>query len=88
LIGQEPINGIATEKLELIPKSVHLRNNIARIILWIDPARGFPVQQQFFEPGGNYRLAKYSEIQVNQKIPDDVFRLKTTPKTKVISPQA
>jgi outer membrane lipoprotein-sorting protein len=46
------------------------------------------VQQQFFEPGGNYRLAKYSEIQVNQKISDDVFRLKTTPKTKVISPQA
>ena len=88
LIGQEPINGVATEKLELTPKSVHLRNNIARIILWIDPARGFPVQQQFFEPGGNYRLAKYSEIQVNQKIPDDVFRLKTTPKTKVISPQA
>ena len=87
LIGEEPINGVATEKLELTPKSVHLRNNIARIILWIDPGRGFPVQQQFFEPGGNYRLAKYSDIQINQKVPDDVFKLKTTPKTKVISPQ-
>jgi hypothetical protein len=45
------------------------------------------VQQQLFEPGGDYRLAKYSEIQINQKLPDNVFKLKTTGKTKFISPQ-
>src|SRR5271169_2597077 len=38
--GSETVSGIAAEKLELIPKSVRLRNNIARILLWIDPARG------------------------------------------------
>jgi len=45
------------------------------------------VQQQFFEPSGDYRLAKYSDIEVNQKLPDNVFKLKTTAKTRVVSPQ-
>ncbi len=85
--GSETVNGTKAEKLELIPKSAKLRNNIASIVLWIDPARGVSVQQQFFEPGGDYRLAKYSDIQLNQKLPDSVFKLKTTNKTRVVSPQ-
>jgi outer membrane lipoprotein-sorting protein len=86
-LGSESANGTDAAKLELIPKSPKLRNNIARILLWIDPARGVSVQQQFFEPSGDYRLARYSEIQVNQKLPDNAFKLKTTGKTKFISPQ-
>jgi outer membrane lipoprotein-sorting protein len=84
-LGSENANGVEAEKLELIPKSVRLRGNIERILLWIDPAKGVSVQQQFFEPGGDYRLAKYSQIQINQKLPDDVFKLKTTGKTRFIS---
>ncbi len=86
-LGPETANGVATEKLELIPKSMRLRNNIARIWLWIDSARGILVQQQLFEPGGDYRLAKYSDIQINQKLPENAFKLKTTGKTRFISPQ-
>jgi outer membrane lipoprotein-sorting protein len=86
-LGQETANGVAAAKLELIPKSTRLRNNIARIWLWIDSAKGVLVQQQLFEPGGDYRLAKYSDIQINQKLPENAFKLKTTGKTKFISPQ-
>lgn len=86
-LGSEKVNGLDAGKLELVPKSTHLRNNIARIILWIDPAKGIPVQQQLFEPSGDYRLAKYSDIQINQKLPDGAFKLKTTNKTKFISSQ-
>jgi len=86
-LGTENVNGVAAEKLELSPKSVSLRNNIARILLWIDPVKGISVQQQFFEPGGNYRLAKYFDIQLNQNLPESAFRLKTTKKTRFISPQ-
>ena len=85
--GTETVNNVAAGKLELIPKSARMKNNIARIVLWIDPVRGFSLQQQFFEPGGNYRLAKYSNIQINQKLPDGAFKLKTTGKTKFLSPQ-
>jgi outer membrane lipoprotein-sorting protein len=86
-LGTETVGNVTAGKLELIPKSARLKNNIARILLWIDPARGVSLQQQFFEPGGDYRLAKYSEIQINEKLPDSAFKLKTTGKTKVLAPQ-
>ena len=85
-LGTETINNVATGKLELIPKSARLKNNIARILLWID-SKGISVQQQFFEPGGDYRLAKYTDIQIGQKLPESAFKLKTTAKTKFLSPQ-
>lgn len=86
-LGSETANGTQAAKLELVPKSTRVRNNIARILLWIDPARGVSVQQQFFEPSGDYRLAKYFDIQINQKLPDNVFKLKTSGRTKFVSPQ-
>jgi hypothetical protein len=56
-------------------------------VLWIDLDRGISVQQQFFEPQGDYRLAKYSTIKVNEKIGNEVFQIKTTSKTETISPR-
>jgi outer membrane lipoprotein-sorting protein len=86
--GPETVNNIATAKLQLIPKSQKLKNTFARIMLWIDLQRGISVQQQFFEPQGDYRLAKYSSIRVNEKINNDVFQLKTTSKTQIVSPRS
>jgi outer membrane lipoprotein-sorting protein len=86
-IGMEKVDGADTAKLELIPKSQKVRNNFDRIWLWIDPDRGESVQQKLFAPSGDYRLARYSDIQLNQKIPDAAFKLKTTSKTKFVSPQ-
>ncbi|HEV2729213.1 MAG TPA: outer membrane lipoprotein carrier protein LolA [Terriglobales bacterium] len=85
--GTETVEGVEAAKLDLTPKSQKVANTFAHILLWIDPARGVSVQQQLFEPSGDYRLAKYSEIEINQKIPDTVFKLKTTGKTKIVSPQ-
>lgn len=86
-LGSEKLGDLETAKLDLVPKSQKVRNNFAHITLWIDPARGISVQQQLFEPSGDYRLAKYSDIRVNQKIPDSAFKLKTTGKTKVVTTQ-
>ncbi len=87
LLGEEPAGGVSASKLELVPKGEKARGVFNRILLWIDPARGVSVQQQFFEPTGNYRLAKYSNIKLNEKVSDEVFRLKTTSHTKVVNPQ-
>jgi outer membrane lipoprotein-sorting protein len=81
----EKVGEVNAYKLELVPKSDRVRNVFAKIWLWIDPARGISVQQQFFEPSGDYRLAKYSDLKLNQKIPDTAFKLKTTGDTKVMS---
>jgi outer membrane lipoprotein-sorting protein len=87
-LGNEKVDATDAVKLELVPKAVRVRNNVDHIVLWIDPTRGISVQQQFFfGPSGDYRLAKYSDIKVNEKISDAVFKLKTTGKTKFISTQ-
>jgi outer membrane lipoprotein-sorting protein len=84
-LGTEKIDGIETAKLNLVPKSEKIKHNFAHITLWIDAARGVSLQQQLFETSGDYRLAKYSDIQINQKIPDSVFKLKTSSKTKILN---
>ncbi len=84
-LGTETVDGVNAAKLELVPKSDRVRNIFGKIWLWIDPARGISVQQQFFEPSGDYRLAKYSDFQINQKIADNVFKLKTASDTKYVA---
>jgi outer membrane lipoprotein-sorting protein len=87
-LGNEAVDGTDSAKLDLVPKTASVRNNVAHIVLWIDPARGISIQQQFFfGSSGDFRLARYSGIKVNEKIPDSAFKLKTTGKTKFISPQ-
>jgi outer membrane lipoprotein-sorting protein len=85
--GPESIDNVSTAKLQLIPKSEKLRNTFKEIFLWIDLERGISVQQKFFEPQGDYRLAKYSSIRLNEKISADAFQLKTTSKTQFVSPR-
>lgn len=85
--GTEKVDGIDTEKLDLVPKSDKVKNTFDHILLWIDPARGISVRQQCFAPGGDYRLATYSDIRWNDKVPDSVFKLKTTSRTKFLSPK-
>jgi outer membrane lipoprotein-sorting protein len=86
LLGNENVQGVNTAKLELTPKSQKVRGMFDHIILWIDPARGVSVQQQFFTADGDYRLAKYNNIHINEKISDEVFKLKTPAGTEVIRP--
>ncbi|HLK35084.1 MAG TPA: outer membrane lipoprotein carrier protein LolA, partial [Terriglobales bacterium] len=86
-LGTEEAQGVKATKLELTPKSVKLRNTFSQILLWIDLGRGVTVQQEFVESAGDYRLDKFSNIQTNVSIPNDAFKLKTTGKTRIVSPQ-
>ena len=84
--GMEQVQGVNAGKLLLSPRSQRVHNMFQTITLWIDPARGVPVQQRFDEPSGDYRITKYSNIKVNQKLPSDAFKLKTNGKTKIVKP--
>jgi outer membrane lipoprotein-sorting protein len=86
--GTENIDGKPTYKLELTPKTQRGKNLFQLITLWIDQTRGVSLQQKFQESSGDYRLANYKNIKVNEKLPPDVFKLKTTGKTTVVSPQS
>jgi outer membrane lipoprotein-sorting protein len=86
--GLEKVEGTDTWKLELTPKSQRARGIFEQIILWIDTQRGISVRQKLIEPSGDYRLAKYSNIRLNEPVNDDTFKLKTTSKTKTVTPQS
>lgn len=85
--GTEQVDGINTAKLVLTPKEANVKNMFSSIILWIDPTRGVSVQQKFIQPSGDYRLAKYTDIKSNQKLPDNAFKIPTTRKTTIERPQ-
>ena len=86
--GMEQVEGINAAKLELKPKSPKVANMFPAMTLWIDPARGVSVQQLFNEPSGDYRIAKYNNIKVNEKIPNDAFKLKTSGKVTYVKPNS
>jgi len=83
--GEEKIDGTDTARLELVPKSDKIKQHFPQIILWINPQSGILIQQKLIETDGDYRLAKYSGIQLGQKIPSKVFQLKTSGNTKVVT---
>lgn len=82
--GNEDVDGVKTAKLELTPKAQRVKNMFEKITLWVDAPRGISLKQQAFEPSGDYRLAHYSNIKLNNKIPDDVFKLHTSGHTKTV----
>jgi outer membrane lipoprotein-sorting protein len=86
--GMEKIAGADTWKLELTPRSQRARGIFEQIVLWIDTQRGVSLQQKLIEPSGDYRLAKYANIRINEAVSDDTFKLKTTAKTKTATPQS
>lgn len=83
----ETLDGVKTAKLDLTPKKEKVQQTYNRIILWIDPERDVLVKQQFFEHSGDYRVAHYTNMKLNDKIQDEVFRLQTNGNTKKITPQ-
>jgi len=88
LADNEVVDGVNTARLDLTPKSEKARGMFNKISLWVNLKNGVSVKQQFFEPSGDYRLTRYSDIKINEKIPGDAFKLKTTSKTKYLNPQS
>jgi outer membrane lipoprotein-sorting protein len=85
--GEETIDNIPTAKLQLTPKNDKTRSNFPQIILWIGLDNGISVQQKLMQTQGDYRLAKYSAINLRPKLGNDIFRLRTTGKTQFVSPR-
>jgi outer membrane lipoprotein-sorting protein len=63
--GTEKVAGQETTKLLLTPKDQKVKEHLAKIEIWVPENAAYPVQQQFYEPSGNYRLVTYTNIKVN-----------------------
>jgi outer membrane lipoprotein-sorting protein len=66
--GSEKVAGQNTSKLLLIPKDQKVLEHLSKAEVWFPDEAAYPVQQQFYEPSGNYRKATYSKIQLNPAI--------------------
>lgn len=73
-IGTEKIDGVTTDKLELIAKDPAVRKNIPKVTIWMDTARGVSLKQVFDEGEGESRICHYTNIKVNQPVPGDAFK--------------
>jgi outer membrane lipoprotein-sorting protein len=84
-VGSEILDGVKTEKLELVAKDPEVRKNIPKVTIWVDTERGISLKQVFDEGPGQYRVSVYFNIQVNQPLPADAFTLKTDAKTQYVN---
>lgn len=66
--GPEKVAGRDTTKLLLIPKDQKVKDHLAKIEMWIPGDAAYPIQQQFYEPSGNYRMVTYENIRINPPI--------------------
>lgn len=85
LAGSEPVGGQATSKLVLTPKQATVKEQISKVEMWIPANSGYPVQQKFYNPSGNYRLVTYTNFQLNPQL--GPLKLNAPPNTKVEYPQ-
>ncbi|MFZ0746305.1 MAG: outer membrane lipoprotein-sorting protein [Terracidiphilus sp.] len=83
--GQETVDGVKTDKLELVAKDPTVRKNLPKVTIWIDPSRGVNIKQVFDEGDGQSKTAHYFNIKVNQSLPGDAFKFKTDGKTQYIN---
>ena len=85
--GEENVGAVKTTRLELVPKSAKVLEQIKRVDLWVPLDAGYPVQQKFLQSGGDYYLVTYSEIKLNPNLPENAFRLKLPSGVKEEHPQ-
>lgn len=83
--GSETLDGVKTEKLELVAKDPEVRKNLPKVTVWMDTDRAISLKQVFDEGPGQYRVSVYFNVKVNQPLPGDAFTFKTDNKTQYIS---
>lgn len=66
--GSEKVSGQDATKLLLIPNDPKVKEHLAKIDMWIPNDAAYPVQQQFYEPSGNYRIVTYTNVKINPSL--------------------
>jgi outer membrane lipoprotein-sorting protein len=84
-LGPEVIDGVKTDKLELVAKDPTVRKNIPKVTIWLDTERAVSLKQVFEEGPGQYRVCVYFNFKTNQPLPADAFTLKTDKQTVYIN---
>ena len=74
--GEESLAGQETTKLLLVPKTASVRERLVKVEIWIPAKAAYPIQQRFYEPANNYRIAAYSQVNLKPAIKGKQLQLK------------
>jgi outer membrane lipoprotein-sorting protein len=85
--GEESVGGVKAYKLELVPNSPKMRESFRGLELWVAHDGGYPIQQRFVQPSGDYHLATYSNVKLNPPLTDGDLKLKLPSGVKREYPQ-
>jgi outer membrane lipoprotein-sorting protein len=72
-LDQEKIDGVLTDKLELVAKDPTVRKNIVKVTAWMDTTRAVSLKVIFDEGQGQSYVCHYTNIKVNQPLPKNAF---------------
>ena len=75
LVGEEEIQDDTAAVVELTPLRKDIAGQLTKVELWISEDSWLPVQQKFFQPGGDYLVARYSGTKVNRELPASTFQI-------------
>jgi outer membrane lipoprotein-sorting protein len=75
LVDEEEIQDDTAAVLELTPLRKDIAGQLSKVELWISEDSWLPVQQKFFQPGGDYLVARYSGTKVNRDLPASTFQI-------------
>jgi outer membrane lipoprotein-sorting protein len=74
-LGPETIDGVQTEKLELVAKDPTVKKNLPQVTVWMDLNRAISLKQIFDEGQGQTRTCTYTNIKTPQSLPAGVFEI-------------
>jgi outer membrane lipoprotein-sorting protein len=84
-LGPEMLDGVKTERLELVARDPAVKKNLPKVTVWMDTERGVSLKQVFDEGPGQKRVCVYFNIKVNQPLPKDAFTFKTDKQTVYVN---
>jgi outer membrane lipoprotein-sorting protein len=80
-VGSETLNGVKTEKLELVAKDPDVRKNLSKVEIWLDPDHAVSLKQVLTFSSTSTYVAQYSNFKFNEPLPGEAFTFKTNGQT-------
>ena len=80
-LGSESLNGVKTEKLELVVKDPAMRKNLTKVDIWVDADHAVSLKQVFTFSSTSTYVANYSNFKFDQPPAKDAFTFKTNGQT-------
>jgi outer membrane lipoprotein-sorting protein len=80
-LGPDTVNGVKTEKLELVAKDPEMRKKLTKVEIWLDVDHAVSLKQVFTLSSTSTYVGHYSNFKFNESLPRDAFTFKTNRQT-------